>query len=157
MNVTTITDRIEKKVVLRAPRAKVWRALADARSFGEWFGVDLDGAALVPGARLSGRILHKGYEHVPFEITVETMDPEKALAWRWHPDAAVAPELDLSNQPTTLVTFTLDEVAEGTLLTVVESGFDHIDPGRRTAAYRGNDDGWTGQMEAIERYLETHP
>lgn len=155
MNVTTSTDRIEKKLLLRAPRASVWRAVADARAFGEWFGVDLDGD-LSLGARVRGKILHKGYEHVPFDITVERIDPERQISWRWHPDAAIEPKLDYTHEPTTLVTFTLDEVADGTLLTVVESGFDHIAPERRAAAYRGNDDGWTGQMEAIERYLETH-
>jgi len=85
MNVTS-TDRIEKKVLLRAPRAKVWQAIADARAFGEWFGVDLDGS-FAPGARLGGRITHEGYEHLPFEITVEEMEPERLFSWRWHPNA----------------------------------------------------------------------
>ena len=156
MNVTTDTDRIEKRVLLRASRAKVWRALADAKSFGEWFGVDLGGAVLAPGARVRGRILHEGYEHVPFEITVEAMDPEQRLSWRWHPDPSVEPGLDISNEPTTLVTFTLDEAPDGTWLTVVESGFDQIHPKRRAAAYRGNTEGWAAQVEAIERYIETH-
>jgi len=37
------TDRIEKKVILRAPRSRVWRAIANAEEFGEWFGVKLEG------------------------------------------------------------------------------------------------------------------
>ncbi len=154
MKQMTVTDRIEKTVLLKAPRGRVWRALADARSFGEWFGVDIDGT-IEPGARLTGHIKHKGYEHVPFEITVEAMEPERQLSWRWHPDAAIEPERDFTDEPTTLVTFTLDEVAGGTVLRIVESGFDQIDPPRRTAAYRGNEDGWSGQMEAIKRYVET--
>ena len=147
----TSTDRIEKSVVLRAPRSRVWQALTDAEAFGQWFGVELAGP-LVPGARVTGRITHEGYEHMPFEITVERMEPERLFAWRWHPDA-VEPGVDYSAEPTTLVVFELTEAADGTLLTVVESGFDGIPLSRRATAYRGNDEGWAQQMVAIERYL----
>jgi uncharacterized protein YndB with AHSA1/START domain len=150
MSVTS-TDRIEKTVVLRAPRARVWRALADAEAFGRWFGVELAGP-FAPGARLTGRVTHEGYEHLPFEITVERMEPERLLAWRWHPNSVDAGH-DYAGEPTTLVVFELDDVAEGTRLTLVESGFDGIPLSRRAAAYRGNDDGWTQQLVAIERYL----
>ena len=150
MSVTS-TDRIEKSVVLRAPRARVWRALADADAFGQWFGVRLAGP-IEPGARLSGRITHEGYEHLPFEITVERMEPERLITWRWHPNA-VEPGVDYSTEPTTLVSFELTDVPEGTRLTVVESGFDGIPLSRRATAYRGNDEGWAQQLVAIERYL----
>jgi uncharacterized protein YndB with AHSA1/START domain len=144
-------DRIEKSVLLRAPRARVWRALADAEAFGQWFGVKLNGS-FAPGARLRGQVTHKGYEHVPFEITIERMEPERLFSWRWHPHP-IDPKLDYSAEPTTLVVFELKDAPEGTLLTVVESGFDGIPLSRRAEAYRGNEQGWTGQMTAIERYV----
>ncbi len=150
MSVTS-TDRIEKSVVLRAPRARVWQALTDAEAFGRWFGVELAGP-FAPGRRVAGRVTHEGYEHVPFEITVERMEPERLLAWRWHPNS-VDPGVDYSAEPTTLVVFELTDVAEGTQLAVVESGFDGIPLSRRVTAYRGNEDGWAQQMIAIERYL----
>ncbi len=150
MSVTS-TDRIEKSVVLRAPRARVWQALTDAEKFGQWFGVELAGP-FVTGARVTGRVTHKGYEHMPFELTVERMEPERLFAWRSHPNP-VDPGVDYSAEPTTLVVFELTEVADGTLLKVVESGFDAIPLSRRAAAYRGNDEGWAQQMVAIERYL----
>jgi uncharacterized protein YndB with AHSA1/START domain len=150
MSVTS-TDRIEKEVVLRAPRTRVWQALADARAFGEWFGVELPGP-FAPGRRLTGRITSQGYEHVPFELTVERIEPERVLAWRWHPNS-VDTGVDYSAEPTTLVVFELADVPDGTRLTVVESGFDGIPLLRRAEAYRGNDDGWAQQMVAIERYL----
>src|SRR5438128_8995355 len=118
---TATTDRIEKKVLLRAPRARVWRALTDIQEFGAWFGVELTGA-FSPGARLRGKITHKGYEHLTMDITVERMEPERLFSWRWHPGASPA----AANEPTTLVVFELVEVPEGTMLTVVESGFDKI-------------------------------
>lgn len=145
------TDRIEKRVLLRAPRARVWRALADAEAFGEWFGVKLKGS-FAPGVRIPGQIKHRGYEHVPFEITVERMEPERLFSWRWHPHA-IDPKADYSVEPTTLVVFELEETVEGTMLTVVESGFDAIPLARRLEAYRGNDEGWAAQMKAIERYV----
>jgi uncharacterized protein YndB with AHSA1/START domain len=148
---TTSTDRIEKTVVLRAPRARVWQALTDARSFGEWFGVELAGP-FAPGARVSGRITHEDYQHVPFELTVERMEPERLFAWRWHPHQ-IDPAVDYSTEPATLVVFELAEVADGTRLTVVETGFDGIPLSRRATAYRGNDEGWAAHVVAIERYL----
>jgi uncharacterized protein YndB with AHSA1/START domain len=145
------TDRIEKRSLIRAPRARVWQALADAEAFGEWFGVKLKGS-FARGARLAGQVTHKGYEHVPFEITVERMEPERLFSFRWHPHA-IDPKIDYSVEPTTLVVFELEETAEGTVLTVVESGFDGIPLTRRLEAYRGNDQGWAAQMKAIERYV----
>lgn len=145
------TDRIEKRVLLHTPRTRVWRALADAEAFGEWFGVKLKGP-FAPGVRLRGEITHKGYEHVPFEVTVERIEPERLISWRWHPHP-IDPKIDYSAEPTTLVVFELEESAEGTVLTVVESGFDGIPLTRRLEAYRGNDQGWAAQMKAIERYV----
>jgi uncharacterized protein YndB with AHSA1/START domain len=148
---TTSTDRIEKKALLRAPRARVWRALTDAREFGQWFGVDLAGT-FAPGARLQGKITHKGYEHLTMDLTVERMEPERLVSWRWHP-YAIDPGVDYSGEPTTLVVFELEEVESGTQLTVVESGFDRIPAARRAEAYRMNDEGWAAQMESIARHV----
>ena len=144
-------DRIEKQILLRAPRARVWRALADAGEFGQWFGVKLNGP-FAPGARLLGQVTHPGYEHVRFEITIERMEPERLLSWRGHPHT-IDPQADYSAEPTTLVVFELTDAPDGTLLTVVESGFDGIPWARRLEAYRGNEQGWAMQMKAIERYI----
>jgi uncharacterized protein YndB with AHSA1/START domain len=155
MNVTS-TDRIEKHVMIRAPVERVWTAVADPQSFGEWFGVDLSGAGQFrPGARLRGRMTHPGYEHVWFDVSVERVEPERLISWRWHP-GATDPATDYSNEPTTLIVFELREVADGTVLSVVESGFDALPPERRAAAYRGNEEGWSAQMAAVERYVTAH-
>src|SRR5688500_14398368 len=109
------TDRIEKQVVLEAPRARVWRALTDVAQFNAWFGVAL-GSPFAPGAEVSGKISIPKYDHVTMRIWIETMEPERYFSFRWHP-YAVEPGVDYSAEPTTLVTFTLQEVAEGTKLT----------------------------------------
>src|SRR5882672_10022348 len=102
------TDQIRKSIVLRASRTQVWHALADAEEFGQWFGVNLNGS-FKRDAHLRGKVTHKGYENYPFEITISRIDPERLLAWRWHPNA-VDPEIDYSTEPTTLVSFELEDI-----------------------------------------------
>lgn len=150
MNMTH-TDRIEKKVVLRATRARVWRALTTAEEFGEWFGVKLE-APFVEGATIRGRITTPEYEHLTGEWMVERIEPERYFAYRWHP-YAVDPKVDYSHEPTTLVEFRLDEADGGTALTIVESGFDRIPLSRRAEAFRMNEGGWAEQVKNIERYV----
>ena len=148
---TGIANTIEKQIQLRQPRSKVWRALTDSREFGQWFGVAFKDPFRL-GARVQGKITHKGYEHMTMDITIERMEPERVFAWRWHPGAS-KPGEDFSSEPTTLVTFELKDVEGGTLLTVVESGFDQIPLERRARAYRDNDGGWARQMKAIRGHL----
>jgi uncharacterized protein YndB with AHSA1/START domain len=147
----TSTDRIEKKITLRAPLARVWRALTNAEEFGEWFRVKWEGPFAL-GARVKGHITYPGYEHLVADITIEKMEPERLFSYRWHP-AAVDPKVDYAQEPTTLVEFHLAPAKEGTLLTVVESGFDRIPVARRGEAFRMNDEGWGEQMKNIERHV----
>jgi len=145
------TDRIEKKVLLRAPRSRVWRAIANADEFGSWFGVKLDGT-FRPGAPIRGQITYPGYEHLTMELLVERIEPESYFAYRWHPNA-VDPAIDYTAEPTTLVEFWLEDSDGGTLLTIVESGFDQIPLARRAQAFKSNDVGWAQQTQRIERYV----
>ena len=146
------TDRIEKEIVMKAPRARVWRALTDAAEFGKWFGAEMKDA-FAPGARARGRITHPGYEHLALDLTVERMEPERLFSWRWHP-YAVDPKQDYSGEPTTLVECELTDVPGGTRLRIVESGFDRVPVGRRAEAFRMNSDGWSQQVRNIAKYLD---
>ncbi|MGH8238661.1 MAG: SRPBCC family protein [Steroidobacteraceae bacterium] len=149
---TQSTDRIERKILLQAPRARVWRALATAAEFGSWFGVSLQDQSFAPGQRTQGRITHPDYQHIVFEVWIERMEPQRLLSWRWHP-APVEKGVDYSTEPTTLVTFELQDADGGTLLSVVESGFDNVPPHRRLAAFRMNSAGWDEQMKRIEKHV----
>lgn len=146
------TDRIEKRFEVRAPRARVWRAVADATEFGTWFRMQLD-RPFAPGAAVVGRITIPGYEHVQAEMVVETMEPESYFSYRWHPyaiDAAV----DYSAEPMTLVEFRLEDAAGGgTTVTITESGFDRLPASRRAEAFRMNDAGWTGQSKHLAAHV----
>jgi uncharacterized protein YndB with AHSA1/START domain len=156
------TDRIEKSILLRAPRARVWEALTNAEEFGKWFGARL-GAPFKPGALVKGVIepttvdaevarAQQPYAGMPFEITIDRIEPEKLFAFRWHP-FAVEPDVDYSQEPTTLIVFTLEETPEGILLTVTESGFDKIPLARRAKAFTANEQGWTMVVTLVEKYL----
>jgi uncharacterized protein YndB with AHSA1/START domain len=151
-NSVTTTDRIEKQVILRAPRSRVWRALADAEEFGRWFGCRFAGS-FTPGARVPGTIVDPpGMEHIEWDLLVERMEPEQVFSFRWHPGADGPSSPD---EPRTLVTFTLEDVPEGTRLTLVESGFDRLPPERRARAFLDNEKGWGGQMDRIARHVES--
>ena len=150
----TSTDRIERKVLLKAPRARVWRALSDAAEFGSWFGVDFKGKSFAAGKAVQGKVTYPGFEHVTMEITIERVVPERLLSWRWHP-AAIDPKADYSQEPTTQVVFELQEVEGGTMLTVVESGLDKIPLARRADVFRMNSSGWDEQMESIKKHVDT--
>ncbi len=146
----TSTDRIEKEIIVHAPRAKVWREITDFREFGKWFQAEMKDP-FVPGALSKGRITHPGYEHLTLEVHVERMEPEHLFSWRWHP-YAVDPQQDYSNEPTTLVVFELEEIPQGTRIKVTESGFDNIPLARRSEAFRMNSAGWAAQLQNIVRY-----
>jgi uncharacterized protein YndB with AHSA1/START domain len=149
---STSTDRIERKILLEAPRSRVWRALSNPEEFGNWFGVDLKAKAFSPGKRVQGQVTYPGYEHLVWDVLIERVEPERLLSWRWHP-AAIDTTVDYSAEPTTLVVFELQDADTGTWLTVVESGFDHVPPARRLEAFRMNSGGWDQQMRNIEKHV----
>jgi uncharacterized protein YndB with AHSA1/START domain len=150
-----MNNRIEKRIELKAPVSRVWRALTDYREFGEWFRVRLDGP-FAAGQVSHGQIMHPGYEHVKWEAVVQKMEPERLFSFTWHP-CAIDPEKDYSAETPTLVEFKLEKTASGTLLLLTESGFDKIPSSRRAEAFRGNDGGWTQQMKNIESYVAQKP
>ena len=156
-------DRIEKRMILRAPRERVWRALSEAKQFGSWFGVEFEGE-FAAGTRLTGRIaptkvdpevakLQQPYTGFPFEFHIERIEPMSLFSFRWHPHA-VDRGADYSAEPMTLVEFRLEDVAQGTLLRITESGFDRIPLERRAKAFTSNEGGWTHQLKLIEKYLD---
>ena len=162
---SNVSDRIEKKITLRAPVERVWRAISDARAFGTWFGVEFDGP-FVAGARMKGRIvptkvdpevakLQEPHTGKSFEFTIDRIEPERLFSFRWHP-FAIDPAVDYSKEPATLVVFELRAAEGGTLLTVTESGFDRIPLERRAKAFAANEGGWEHQTRLIEKYLLGH-
>jgi uncharacterized protein YndB with AHSA1/START domain len=169
----TSTDRIEKRVTLRAPVSRVWRAIADAREFGRWFGFTLEGP-FAPGRTMKGTfdgtldeaaiVEHQkrmGLKPSRVKLpagssvfcTVDRIEPERYFSFRWIPYGIDA-EADPQSEPTTLVEFILEPAPEGTLLTIVESGFDQVPAHRRARAFRMNEGGWAAQAENLRKHVE---
>jgi uncharacterized protein YndB with AHSA1/START domain len=146
-----MNNQIEKRIELKAPVSRVWRALTDYREFGQWFRVKLDGP-FVPGQIARGQITYPGYEHVKWEAVVQKMEPERLFSFTWHP-YSVDSKIDYSKETPTLVEFRLEKTSNGTLLLLTESGFDKIPGDRRLEAFRRNDGGWTEQMKNIENHV----
>ena len=161
-----VTDRIQKTILLHASRARVWRALTNPQEFGAWFGVTLNGP-FVPGAVVHGAITpttvddnvaraQQPYEGLPFEITIDRVEPERLFSFRWHP-FAIERGVDYSHEPTTLIEFVLEEVGDDVRLTVTESGFDRIPLERRAKAFTANEGGWAMVVTLVEKYLAKKP
>lgn len=150
---------IEKRLTLKAPVSRVWRAITDYREFGEWFKVKLNGP-FVPGEISRGQITYPGYEHVTWEARVEKMAPERNFSFTW-PHARSFEKTDApadySDAPRTLVDFRLEAIPDGTLLVLTESGFESIPDDWRSEAFERNDGGWTEQMKNIESYVTQNP
>jgi uncharacterized protein YndB with AHSA1/START domain len=146
------TDRIQRKVLIRAPRSRVWRALTNAAEFGTWFRVQLEGDFAV-GKRITGKMTYPGHEGSPFVATVERIEPERLFSFRW-PMGSDDPHHANADEFTTLVEFRLEDAPQGTLLTVEESGFDRLPAARRVEAFRANSEGWTIQVENLRRHVE---
>jgi uncharacterized protein YndB with AHSA1/START domain len=154
-----MNDQIEKRMELKAPISRVWRAITDYREFGEWFRVQLDGP-FVAGQVSRGQITYPGCEHIKWEALVQKMEPERLFSFTWPHPKSLEKEgypLDYSKEPRTLVEFRLEKTASGTLLVVTESGFDKLPGDRRLEAFRRNDGGWTEQMKNVENYVAQRP
>jgi uncharacterized protein YndB with AHSA1/START domain len=156
------SDRIEKKVLLKAPLDRVWRAISDADEFGRWFGGRFDGP-FVAGASVLGTITPTTVDEdvakaqQPYAGKADTwqiaaVEPQRRLAFRWHP-FGVEDGSDSTDEPTTLVEFTLEETSDGVLLRIVESGFEAIGAERRNSAFESNEQGWSAQTELVRKYL----
>jgi len=147
----TSGNEIRKQQLIKAAPSRVWRALTDAGEFGAWFRVKLESPFLV-GQETSGHITHPGWEHVRFTLRTEAIEAETRFAFRWHP-YAIDMKKDYSTEPMTLVEFLLQPREGGTLLTVVESGFDRLPPERIDEAFHMNERGWAEQLDNIAAHV----
>lgn len=149
---TAELTQIKRSVFINAPKSRVWRAITSAREFSIWFGAAFDGE-FRPGTRLSMVSTHPGEcQGVPFFINVEHIDQENSFAWTWDPGVP-DPTIDLKTQPKTQVEFTLTEQDGGTLVTVIETGFDKFTLDRRAKLFSENSRGWDFQLKSLESYV----
>jgi uncharacterized protein YndB with AHSA1/START domain len=151
-NSTTSTDRIEREILLKASRARVWLALSNAEEFGNWFGVALKGQTFVSGKQIRAQFTIPGCEDKVFDAIIDEIQPERLFSYRWHP-YSMDSSIDYSKEERTLVTIELHDAEEGILLKVVESGFDKVPAARRQEAFMKNTGGWEWQLKNIANYV----
>lgn len=146
--------KIERKVKINASKSKVWEAIIDHKKFGEWFRCKLD-QPFAEGEMSTGMMTYPGAEHVKWEAKVIKIEFEKCLEFSWPPyieDESV----DLSNEPWLDCRFELESIPDGTLLTIIESGFEKLSHAIRDDARRGNEQGWDIQSRHVLEYVTNH-
>ncbi len=141
-------DAIERTVTVDAPASRVWAALTVAEELAQWFG-DSAEVDLRPGGAIK-----LGWSEYDATAAgrVEVVDEPRTFAFSWDVGAD-----DDGTIWSTKVTFTLDEEAGRTVVTVVESGLATLPDDLHERTLRENASGWEGELADLERYLESVP
>jgi uncharacterized protein YndB with AHSA1/START domain len=144
-------DRIEREIKIQAPMERVWEVLTEPVHVGTWFGT---GAPAEIDLRPGGVMVLDHGAHGRYPTVIVAVDPPRAFSYRW---ASAYPDALATEENSTLVEFTLEPFAEGTLLRVVESGFDSllIPAGREdSAGYESHSEGWSGVVAKLGAHAE---
>ena len=149
---STIQDSIEKEIVVRASKERVYAALTTPDQLVKWFPVGAEGK-FDTGER---PVLDFG-EYGKFKIYVVAANPHDYFAYRCVPGSVYCPqgfEGDVLAEPNTLVEFTLEEVEGGTKVHVKESGIASLPAEVIEQTLKGNNDGWDFMLERLVGYLD---
>jgi uncharacterized protein YndB with AHSA1/START domain len=138
-----IPDEVRRELEIRAPRARVWRALTEPDQLTRWFPTRRAEIDLRPGG---DAVLE--WEEATAQAVVDVVEPPGRLVFRWRPMGL--------GRPYTTVSFTLEESADGvaTHLTLVESGFASLPDQIEQQSHAGNAEGWAHELEELKEYVE---
>ncbi len=147
---TELRDVIEMEIVISAPKAQVYSAIAETEQIVKWFPEGIEGS-LTPGQE---PILDFG-EYGRHRIYVENAKPTDYFAFRWIPGSVKSAGFldDVRTQPNTLVEFSLSEIQGGTLVKLKESGFASLPPEYYEKSINDNTGGWEYMMDRLTKYL----
>jgi uncharacterized protein YndB with AHSA1/START domain len=141
---------VRRTITIAAPIEKVWAAITEAEHIAKWFGqaAVLDTVAVGAGGVFS----FDGYGDFP--VLVEELDAPRMIAYRWtNDDARGIQPAEVDADHSTVFRFTLEPLAGGTQLTVVETGFATTsDPAFNLESHRG---GWDSELDELVAYLES--
>ena len=137
-------DRIERTMELAHPPGKVWAALTTAEGLAAWFGDEAD-IDLRPGGAARMRWA-SGYS---VEMRVERVEEPRVFGFTWQIYG-----LPKDDPRRTYVEFTLEPVAGGTRLTVVETGFAQLPEDAYRKTYDGHTEGWARELGELAGHLD---
>ncbi|MEM7111620.1 MAG: SRPBCC domain-containing protein [Chloroflexota bacterium] len=141
-------DRIERTLDFPFPQERVWRAVTQPEEICRWFS-DRVTMTLEAGSDLR----MEWDEYGTTTGIVEVVEPNGRFAFRWR--AHNVPETEpMTEQNSTLVTYLLTPLENGTRLQVIETGFATLRPGLREKAYRENTSGWAAELSELVTYLD---
>ncbi|HEU0118544.1 MAG TPA: SRPBCC family protein [Alphaproteobacteria bacterium] len=146
-------NSIHKRIEIKAPVSRVWKALTDYREFGAWFGVKVD-APFVVGKPATGEKTSGGCDGKPWNAVIVKMEPERLFSYTWHPWSSG--ELSPGEKPN-LVEFVLEPTKIGTLLKVTETGFASLPQARYDESFPKHTEGWTKQVENVANHIAQNP
>jgi uncharacterized protein YndB with AHSA1/START domain len=141
MEPLTITRTIE----IAAPRQRVWDALTTPELLSQWLGQE---AVFEPKVGAKGSYSWSDWGRFP--LIVEQVEEPSRLAVRW----ARSPDGELTESTSTVAHYQLDEIDGGTLLTVVETGFELLD-GNQQTSFEDNTKGWAEELGELKVFLES--
>ena len=136
----TVPNELRRSVTVHASRQRVWAAVTEPELLLGWFpthGAEVD-------LRIGGRMRFAWVGDAD-EAVIDEVEPPERLVFRWRPEG--------SERPYTTVSIELREAGDGTTeLTLTETGFASLpDP---EGSFRGNENGWTEELEELRSFLE---
>ncbi|GAB2448342.1 uncharacterized protein YndB with AHSA1/START domain [Conyzicola lurida] len=136
------TWSVTRTVRIDAPRSRVWAAITDPAQISQWFGQRTVFDRVAVGG--SGHFFFDGYGENP--VVIVEFQPESAFGYRW----GIRDE-PIRDDNSTLVRFTLDDEGEGTVLSVVETGFGELagDDDARRAHLDEHRGGWDSEIDEL--------
>jgi uncharacterized protein YndB with AHSA1/START domain len=141
-------DTIKRQMIFNSSRQKVWDAITKVEFICQWFSTDIDMPKLEVGEELTFRWSPPhGYSRAIIEI----VEPITHFAYRWE-NQGVDQSLPVSEVPKTLVSFVLDDVNEGTRLTLTESGFEAL--ANAGVVFQENSSGWDSELKELQDFIE---
>jgi uncharacterized protein YndB with AHSA1/START domain len=140
-------DKIERKIIIKAPKEQVYAAITNPELIIKWFPDAIEGNF----AEGEQPIFNFG-EHGKSRIYVVAMRPHDYFAYRWVPGSSHFMG-DVLSTETTLVEFSLAENDDATEVTMVESGFAKIPAKLAEAAFAQNSNGWNFMLGRLEKHF----
>ena len=138
-------DVIVREITVKATKERVYKAITDPKEIISWFPDAIEGGTLEVGQRPV--FIFENGEHKS-QTYIEAARPFEYFAYRWVPGSAGIIG-DVLAVPNTLVEFHIEELEDGTKVTVKESGFASLPAEVAEECFNQNSGGWEYMMNRL--------